>query len=163
MYRLITDFVHDWQQESASTLLLFRQLTDASLSQRIDADGWNLAQIAWHLVLAPSDLLRQVQMNIDSPDEDAVPNNAAEIAAAYQAMSEQILCFANSVSNEMLGEEITVYGNCWTWGNVLSVSLRHQTHHRGQITVLARQAGLVISGVCGPTREEMAAFRKSLG
>ena len=163
MYREISDFIADWQQESASTLLLFRQLTDSSLTQRIDVDGWNLAQIAWHLVIAPAELLRQAQVTIETPDEDAVPDRAADIVAAYQAMSDKILCFAASCNNEMLAEEINVFGNCWSWGKILAVSLRHQTHHRGQITVLARQAGLVIPGVCGPTRTEMAELRKKMG
>jgi len=30
----------------------------------------------------------------------------------------------------------------------------HQTHHRAQMTVLMRQAGLKVPGVYGPSREE---------
>jgi uncharacterized damage-inducible protein DinB len=33
----------------------------------------------------------------------------------------------------------------------------HQTHHRGQMTVLLRQAGLTVPGVMGPTKEQMKA------
>ena len=36
--------------------------------------------------------------------------------------------------------------------------LSHQTHHRGQMTVLMRQAGLTVPGVYGPAREEWAAM-----
>jgi uncharacterized damage-inducible protein DinB len=32
----------------------------------------------------------------------------------------------------------------------------HQAHHRGQMTVLMRQAGLTVPGVYGPAREERA-------
>ncbi|MHB8840055.1 MAG: DinB family protein, partial [Gemmatimonadaceae bacterium] len=41
-----------------------------------------------------------------------------------------------------------------TRGFVLTVLMNHQWHHRGQMTVLMRQAGLSVPGVCGPSREE---------
>ena len=36
--------------------------------------------------------------------------------------------------------------------------IAHQTHHRGQMTVLMRQAGLRVPGIYGPAKEEWAAF-----
>lgn len=46
----------------------------------------------------------------------------------------------------------------WRRGSTLGRLLVHQTHHRGQMTVLMRQAGLTVPGVYGPAREEWAAF-----
>ncbi|WP_306434409.1 DinB family protein [Paenibacillus sp. J2TS4] len=40
-------------------------------------------------------------------------------------------------------------------GKLLSILLTHDTHHRGQMTVLLRQAGLTVPGVMGPTKEQM--------
>jgi uncharacterized damage-inducible protein DinB len=37
--------------------------------------------------------------------------------------------------------------------------IRHQIHHRGQITILMRQAGLAAPGVYGPNEEETAAMK----
>ena len=34
----------------------------------------------------------------------------------------------------------------------------HQTHHRSQMTVLMRQAGLVVPEVYGPAKEGWAAY-----
>ena len=42
----------------------------------------------------------------------------------------------------------------WTKGQALSVLLVHQIHHRGQMTVLMRQAGLKVPGIYGPALEE---------
>ncbi|WP_258881781.1 DinB family protein [Paenibacillus sp. sptzw28] len=36
---------------------------------------------------------------------------------------------------------------------------RHQIHHRGQMTILIRQAGLTAPGIYGPNEEETAAMR----
>ena len=41
---------------------------------------------------------------------------------------------------------------------MLSSLIRHQAHHRGQMTVLMRQAGLPVPGVYGPAREEWKAY-----
>jgi len=40
----------------------------------------------------------------------------------------------------------------------LQVLVVHQAHHRGQMTVLMRQAGLKVPGVYGPAREEWTAY-----
>ncbi|MBI4917058.1 MAG: damage-inducible protein DinB, partial [Acidobacteria bacterium] len=34
-----------------------------------------------------------------------------------------------------------------------------QIHHRGAMSVLVRQAGLVLPDIYGPTREQMAAMK----
>jgi uncharacterized damage-inducible protein DinB len=39
-----------------------------------------------------------------------------------------------------------------------SMVFSHLIHHRGQLTVLMRQAGLKVPGVYGPAREEWAAM-----
>jgi uncharacterized damage-inducible protein DinB len=47
-----------------------------------------------------------------------------------------------------------MYGEMWTRGRTLQVLVLHQTHHRGQMTVLMRQAGLAVPGCYGPAAEE---------
>jgi len=55
-------------------------------------------------------------------------------------------------------DELDMYGEKWARGHTLMVLCTHQTHHRGQMTVLMRQAGLKVPGVCGPSKEEWAQF-----
>lgn len=50
-------------------------------------------------------------------------------------------------------EEVPRHGEEWAKEYVLWAIL-HQRHHRAQITVLMRQAGLKVSGIDGPAREE---------
>lgn len=47
-----------------------------------------------------------------------------------------------------------MYGEIWKINKVLSVVVKHQTHHRGQLTVIMRLAGLKVTGVYGPAKEE---------
>ena len=58
----------------------------------------------------------------------------------------------------MLAEKVPMYGQEWARGMVLSVLMVHQTHHRGQMTVLMRQAGLRVPGIYGPAKEDWASM-----
>ena len=62
------------------------------------------------------------------------------------------------MGDDDLEKEDDMYGESWKRGYTLYVLVSHQTHHRGQMTVLMRQAGLPVPGVCGPSKEEWSAF-----
>ena len=66
-------------------------------------------------------------------------------------MAEQI---AKHWTDAMLVETVPMYGEDWTRGKVLAALILHQAHHRGQMNVLMRQAGLGVPGVYGPSKEE---------
>ena len=61
-------------------------------------------------------------------------------------------------NDETLEIEDTMYGENWQRGMTLTALLMHQAHHRGQMTVLMRQAGLKVPGVYGPAMEDWAAY-----
>ena len=61
-------------------------------------------------------------------------------------------------TDAMLIETVPMYGEDWARGKVLSALILHQTHHRGQMNILMRQAGLVVPGVYGPAYEEWGAY-----
>jgi uncharacterized damage-inducible protein DinB len=54
--------------------------------------------------------------------------------------------------------EDDMYGEKWPRGRSAHILIDHQTHHRGQMTVLMRQAGLVVPGIYGPAKEAWAAY-----
>lgn len=162
MYRVLTDFLGAWEFESRSTLKFLRSLTDASLAQPMDAEGWNLGRIAWHLATAPGQLLGIAGLPVnDVPStDDPAPAHAAEIADTYERVAALVTQQVGAAwTDAMLFDEVSAFGQTWTRGILLGVLIGHQTHHRGQLSVLARQAGLCPPGVCGPNREEMAALR----
>ena len=61
-------------------------------------------------------------------------------------------------TDEVLLDTDDLYGQTWPRGLTLSVLLRHEAHHVGQMTVLLRQAGATVPGVCGPAKEEWASM-----
>jgi hypothetical protein len=59
-------------------------------------------------------------------------------------------------SDDMLEDDVQAYGMTFKRGFMLDMLIRHEAHHRGQMTVLMRQAGLPVPGPYGPSREEWA-------
>ena len=57
-----------------------------------------------------------------------------------------------------LDREEAMYGEAWKRGYAFYVLVAHQAHHRGQMTVLMRQAELKVPDVYGPTKESWAAY-----
>ncbi len=160
MYRKIEDFIKDWKTESQSTLKTLNNLTDASLSQKVTQEGRSLGDIAWHLTTAIGEMMGLAGLSIESPEENApVPTTAAEIASYYEATARSLATkICQQWNDAALLDELDMYGEKWARGYTLLVLCSHQTHHRGQMTVLMRQAGLRVPGVCGPSREEWAQF-----
>jgi len=163
MYRSVQDFLEDWSRESALTLNVLSALTDASLSQRVTPErGRTLGELAWHLAGSISGMLGAGGLQVEGPGFGApVPGSAREIADVYKKTSEAA---AAAVRREWtdgkLAEKLLLFGRIdTTYGGLLNTIVRHQIHHRGQMTVLMRQAGLVPPGVYGPNEEETAAMR----
>jgi uncharacterized damage-inducible protein DinB len=158
VYPTVESFLDDWKGESACTLRVLRLLTDASLAQRVDPEGRSLGFLAWHLALTVSEMTGKAGLRVSGPPEDApAPSSAAEIVAAYEASSKSLVeQLKASWTDRMLSDEILLYGRPWRRVSVLVSLVRHQVHHRGQMTVLMRQAGLPVPGIYGPAREEWA-------
>lgn len=153
MFRSISDFSSAWKMESEKTLQIFRTLTDASLAQKVTSEGRSLGFIAHHITSTAASMLTQAGVPASSGDRP--PATAAALVEAYAKIAEQVTtAIPAKWKDNMLAEVISVYGQTWTRAGLLNALIAHQTHHRGQMTVLMRQAGLKIPGVYGPSKEE---------
>jgi uncharacterized damage-inducible protein DinB len=158
MYSKLKDFIEDWKYESESTLKVFENLTDDSLEFKPNENVRAPGKLAWHIVTTLGEMVHRTGLKFDATPEDAfVPSTAKEIRDEYKRSSEGMF---NTVkkewSDESLLEEVNLYGQNWKRGKVLSVLVNHQTHHRGQLTIVMRLAGLKVPGVYGPAKEEWA-------
>jgi uncharacterized damage-inducible protein DinB len=160
MYRLVSDFTKAWAEESASTAKLLDALTDASLATRTDPGGRTLGKIAWHLAETLAEMLPSAGLNLDfHVDETVIPTFAALIATKYEEGAKLLgEAVARQWTDATLLETTNMYGEDWPRGFTLQCLILHQAHHRGQLTILMRQAGLVVPGMVGPSREEWQAM-----
>jgi uncharacterized damage-inducible protein DinB len=156
MFRRIDDFLSGWAQETEATAKVLDALTDGSLGQVVHPEGRSLGRIAWHIVQTLPEMGNQTGLAIRGPaEEDPIPLSAEVIASRYRETAESLAReIREKWSDDDLQVEDDLYGQRWSRGRTLWALLSHQTHHRGQMTVLMRQAGLQVPGVYGPSREE---------
>ncbi|MCB2230063.1 DinB family protein [bacterium] len=160
MYRSIADFKKFWSMETEKTRKLFDAFTDQSLSQSVSDGHRTIGRIAWHIVTTIPEMCSRTGLTFKSVDMHApVPTSAKEIASTYQAAADELLAQVTSKwTDDTLHTKDEMYGEQWPKGETLLVLQVHQTHHRGQLTVLMRQAGLKVPGPYGPSKEEWAAY-----
>jgi uncharacterized damage-inducible protein DinB len=161
MYKTITEFVEDWNRESAISLKMQRALSDSSLLHKSDPEGNTLGKIAWHMVVMVGMTGTAVGLEVVAPVRGTEPPSSAKsIADAYQTAAQSMAEQASrKLKDEQLTKEITYFGRSLPMVSALQSLVRHQIHHRGQMTILMRQAGVIVPGVYGPSREESAAIR----
>lgn len=156
MYTLINTFVMDWTQEKVLTQKLLDALTDECLNQPVSEGGRTLGRIAWHMVTDVPIFLRHFGLEVDEVDNvNNVPSSAGVIADVFRSVSSEGLeAVTEQWTDDTLQEVQDVFGRKLTNGTILGLLVKHTIHHRGQITVLMRQAGLQVPGMYGPSKEE---------
>lgn len=161
MYRRIDDFLNDWREESASTLKVLRALTDESLRQSVTPGGRTAGRLAAHITETVPEMMTAAGVTGLQGDAhiDPAPESAARIADMYETAAASLAeILPQQWTDGDLEGEVEMYGDRWSRGLTLSVLVKHQAHHRGQLTVLMRQAGLAVPGCYGPAAEEWAAM-----
>jgi uncharacterized damage-inducible protein DinB len=163
MFSGISEFEYTWSQEIEATQKIFKHLTDRSLSQAVGPEGRTLGRLAWHITTAIPEMMTRTGLTLAGPHpDDPVPSSAKAIFTAYNSAAISLLEQIKSKwTNASLQVEDEMYGEKWKRGQTLMSLIFHQIHHRGQMTVLMRQAGLDVPGIYGPARQEWSAFGMS--
>jgi uncharacterized damage-inducible protein DinB len=162
MYRKINDFMKDWKYESALTAQVLDALTDESLAQEIAPGMRNLGQLAYHMVTSIPQILKQTGLQFESEyKKNQVPTSAKAIAAAYRTISQRAAEAVESQwTDDTLFEKKDIYGQPWPNRVTLHATISHEVHHRGQLSILMRQAGLTVPAIYGPNYEQTQQFAK---
>jgi uncharacterized damage-inducible protein DinB len=160
MFRTIDDFVSVWSREFEATLKLFKHIPDRALAQAVDGQGRTLARLAWHITTSIPEMISRTGLKFPCIDEHSpVPASSREIFQAYSSAAIGLLdAVKGSWNDATLDVKDDMYGEQWTRSATLTSLVMHQVHHRAQMTVLMRQAGLEVPGLYGPARQEWAAY-----
>ncbi|MBV7505479.1 DinB family protein [Bacillus sp. sid0103] len=156
MYTSISEFIGEWNQEASSTQKVLDVLTDQSLQQEVSPNDRTLGRIVWHVVASTQEMLNEFGISIEKVENgNDVPSSATVIADTFRKVSaDTIDAVKQQWTDASLKEMKNVFGMDMPKGVTLSLLIKHIIHHRGQMTVLMRQAGLTVPGVYGPAREE---------
>lgn len=160
MYRHISDFLTIWRDEAAKTLEIFGAIPDALAGTAVAEGHRDLRRMAWHLCETLVELPAHMELKVEGfpgePMQTPPPATMKAIGDVYAAVSESLMARIGTRNDMALAMTYPFYGQTWTGALALHILVSHQTHHRGQMTVLMRQAGLKVPGVYGPVKEDWA-------
>lgn len=154
MYSTVDNLIAEWNKEAALTQRILDSLTDESLLQKVYPDGRTLGRIAWHFVSNIPDYLTEFGLGLDKvQNSDEVPS-ANEIAESFKTISSNV---GKALNEQWIDDSLkqiqNAFGRMESNATIFMGLIKHIVHHRGQITVLMRQAGLPIPAIYGPSKE----------
>jgi len=160
MYSKIDEFLSDWQYETECTLKYFSLISDKDVHKKYHPQVRSMGRLAWHLTETISEMLNRTGLKVHGPGEDdLIPWTMSKMIDSYKASAasaaEQVKANWTDASLE---EKVNMYGEEWTKGMVLTTLVLHQAHHRGQLSIVMRMAGIKVPGVYGPANEEWEAI-----
>jgi len=162
IYKTIQEFLNEWAYESESTIRVLANLTDESMNQKVTPDRRSLGFLGWHLTETIGEMMGRTGLKIFTPDLTTGhwdEKSADSLRECYKHASESLVEKLKSQwKDETLLIEDEMYGETWKRGFTLGCLVTHQIHHRGQMTVLMRQAGLKVPGIYGPSYEEWITY-----
>ena len=157
MITSIHEFKEIWRAESNFTRQAIAELTDASLDQPVCDDHRTLGRISWHVIASIPDTMCRTGLAVKGPALDSAPSSSArEHADQYDIASNSLMDALSVWTDADLDTVDDMFGERWTRRFTLLVLINHQIHHRGQMTVLMRQAGLRVPAIYGPGKEDWA-------
>ncbi len=154
MYSTVENFITEWNKEARLTQNILDSLTDESLLQKVYPDGRTLGRIAWHFVSNIPDYLTEFGFRLDQvQNSDEVPS-ANEIAESFKTIGSNVgKALKEQWIDDSLKQIQNAFGRMESNATIFMGLIKHIVHHRGQITVLMRQAGLPIPAIYGPSKE----------
>ena len=86
MYRKLEDFLNDWKYESESTLKVFNNLSDESLTKVVDENVRTAGRLAWHITTAIGEMAYRTGLTFKTVESNSpVPVSAKEIVEKERA------------------------------------------------------------------------------
>lgn len=160
MFRKIEDFKESFGYEFETTLKVFNNITDEALLVKQNDSIRSIQRLVWHITITLGEMMGKAGLTIDCPEEHSKPlKDIKAICKAYETAAKSVLKeVSEKWTDESLLEEVEMYGDKWKKGTVLTVLIKHEAHHRGQLTTLMRLNNLKVPGVYGPSKEEWAAW-----
>jgi len=158
-------FIDIWDRESAKTKALLESLPADQYDFRPDPEGRSLGEMAWHVAepegWGSSSIERGGFSRDNRPPGMDRPETTREMPAAYERLHRDALDRLRKLKIDDLDRTITFFnGRPIAIRNVLwDFMLLHAIHHRGQLTLLCREAGGKPAVMYGATRETMPLTR----
>lgn len=160
MYKNIEDFIIDWKEEASNTIRVFGSINDDLMNKKVNKNVRSLGRIAWHITQTLTEMPARAKIiPEDILENKHIPENFKTLIKIYSKHSEELVSLIkkNWKDSELEGR-IELYNQKWKRNKVLSILIKHQIHHRAQMTIIMRLLNIEIPGIYGPTKEEWTKF-----
>jgi uncharacterized damage-inducible protein DinB len=160
MYTTIQQFVKSFSEEQKITLSLFKVIPDDALTLKVNDDVRSIQRLVWHILITHGEMLGKAGLTIDCPDEHAkLIGNITRLCELYVISSKSVIDQVQKKWTDAdLNVVIDIYGERWTKGDVLTAFIKHEIHHRGQLSILMRLNHLKVPSIYGPAKEDWVKY-----
>jgi uncharacterized damage-inducible protein DinB len=160
LFRKIDDFLEEYNRLTEGTLKVLDRVTDEMLDQSVGEGHRTIRHLGWHVVTTIPEMMKLTGLPLSAIDPGSPPpQTVAEVIGGYKtATTELVDAIKANWNDESLLEMDDMYGEEWPRGGSLTALINHEIHHRGQMTVLLRQAGGTVPGLFGPAKEEWSQY-----
>lgn len=156
MIRKLDDFYNEWQYESEMTLKLFSLIDEHKFHEQVHPQVRSVSRLAFHITNTVGEMMEHTGLKIEGyHEEDDLYWTKKELVNAYKQFSDSLIDqIKKTWTDADLEKKDNMYGEEWKRGTTLSVLIRHQAHHRGEMIILMRILGMKVIGMYGPANEE---------
>jgi len=160
MYTTIQQFVKSFSEEQKITLCLFKAIPNDALTIKVNDDVRSIQRLVWHILITHGEMLGKAGLTINCPDEHEEPiQDISKLCKWYEISSVSVLEEVQKKWTDAdLNILIDIYGERWTQGDVLAAFVKHEIHHRGQLSILMRLNHIKVPSIYGPAKEDWANY-----
>lgn len=160
---IIHSLLPEIDHEAKTTVRVLQRVPSDRLSWQPHAKSSSLGKLAWHIARIPAivqNFLRVDVFDVAQSQPVPMPDDAAEIVAAYERNLADTRAFLETLSDDVLRENFAMKRGEKTMvslpklGVVRNILMNHTYHHRGQLTVYLRLLDVPVPSVYGPTADE---------
>jgi len=151
-------FVADWEWENGNTVKCLEAMPDGKLDMAPHEKSMTLHRLAWHLCEAERWFVAEA-LGVEVPGENPVPRenpapNVAAVVAARKASHASLVSAVRRKDDAWLAEKVEFLGMNVPRRSALDIMIRHEVHHRGQLSVYLRLASVNVPSVYGPSADD---------
>ncbi len=146
-------FIGFWARESKTTRAVIARIPEGS-TYRPDPKSRTAQEIACQIVCEEQMIIDGLERGVAEWAPPPAPETMAEVLAAYDAQSADIVKRWEALPEERWSGTVTFFGferpgSAMAWGFLFDI-----VHHRGQVSTYLRPMGSTVPQIYGPSADE---------